>query len=112
MAAIRRYAGLIAALLLIAFGLGFVLGGSSRALGLALVLIGGVAAALQVRALAAEPKPDPYDLSRLWERDSDGEEAEEADEDAIDDDGTLYCHSCGHAVPRAYGSCPDCRRPL
>lgn len=107
MGTFRRYAGLIAAMLLAAFGGGLLT--TVPALGGALLLGGGILAAGQIRILRAARR-DPYDLARLWEREP--EPPEEADESAVEDDGTLYCHACGHAVPRPFHFCPDCRRPL
>ncbi len=107
MAAFRRAAGLIAAFLVSAFGGVLLLG--TPLLGAPLLLAGLGAALWQTRQLLAARR-DPYDLSRLWEPAP--EPPAEADEDAVEDEGTLYCHSCGHAVPRQFHRCPECQRPL
>lgn len=106
-AGLRRASGLIAAVVLAAFGGALLF--SAPPLGALLVAVGGGAVFWQIRHLLASRR-DPYDLSRLWEREP--EPPEEADEEAVEDEGTLYCHSCGHAVPRAFHACPECRRPL
>ena len=108
MSAFRRIAGLIAALVVAAFGAAL-LASAVPLLGGLLLVLGVGFAFWQVRLLRASRR-DPYDLSRLWEREPEPEE--EADEDAVEDEGTLYCHSCGHAVPRRFHVCPECRRPL
>ena len=107
MATFRRTAGLIAALLVAAFG-AIVLPGS-RLIGAALLAVGIGAALWQIRELF-DARRDPYDLSRLWEREP--EPPDEPDETLTEDEGTLYCHSCGHAVPRQFHRCPECHRPL
>jgi uncharacterized protein YbaR (Trm112 family) len=110
---LRRASGLIAAVVLAAFGAALLfsapLAQDVPALGALLLALGGSAAFWQIRRLLAARR-DPYDLSRLWDREP--EPPEEADEEAVEDEGTLYCHSCGHAVPRAFHACPECRRPL
>jgi hypothetical protein len=107
-AAFRTGAGLIAAMLVLAFG-GLLLP-AAPPLGIALLLAGGGIAVWQARRILAA-RPDPYDLSRLWEREPDP--PSEAEETNLDEDNDiLYCHSCGHAVPTRFHRCPDCGRPL
>ncbi len=130
MEALRRWAGLISALLLFLSGISLVglslfvgsdMGGGGVAysdggeigprhfLGFALFFIGGFAAFYQIRKLY-HARQDPYDLSRLYEEAP--TPLPEPDENAVDDDGTLLCHACGHAVPPPHTRCPDCGRPL
>ncbi len=113
MAAFRRIAGLIAAILLIAMG-GVLAVGAPPPLGIALLAVGLGAAVWQAHRLYAERR-DPYDLSRLWETEPERPSEPDEEEEAMaagEDDGTLYCHSCGHAVPRQFHFCPGCRRQL
>jgi hypothetical protein len=108
MNALRRAAGLIAALLVA--GSGGLLVAGAPAIGGLLLLVGGGLAAWQGWRLW-QSRRDPYDLGRLQEREPDP--PEEADEDAIvDPDGTTYCHHCGHAVPPPLRVCPECGRSL
>ena len=108
MTTFRRAAGLIAAILLMAMG--GVLAIGVPPLGIPLLMVGMGAAVWQAHRMYAE-RSDPYDLSRLWDREP--EPPAEADEESPqEDDGTLYCHSCGHAVPRQFHVCPDCHRQL
>ena len=107
MAAFRQSAGLIAAVLVAAFG--GLLAFSTPVLGAALLVVGIVAVLWQGRQLL-DARRDRYDLSRLWEREP--EPPDEPDESDLEDDGTLYCHACGHAVPRQFHRCPECNRPL
>jgi len=130
MDALRRWAGLISALLVALMGIALVglslfvgtdMGGGGVAisdgdeigprhfLGFGLLFVGGFAAFYQIRKLY-QARQDPYDLSRLWEEAP--APIPEPDEDAIDDDGTLLCHACGHAVPPPYTRCPECGRSL
>jgi hypothetical protein len=108
----RRAAGLIAALLLMLAG-GFLAGGAPLA-GAALLVVGGAAAVWQGAILWRERR-DPYDLNRLWD-DPFPEDAPEPEPDPdsfyTEDDGTLYCHGCGHAVPAPLAFCPECGRQL
>jgi Predicted nucleic acid-binding protein, consists of a PIN domain and a Zn-ribbon module len=113
MAAFRRYAGLIAALLLALAG--GVLVGGVPILGGLLLLLGLGLAAWQGWNLW-RTRPDPYDLNRLWEEPFPDEPLPEADESFPDEEDReldlRYCHACGHAVPPPYATCPDCGRPL
>jgi hypothetical protein len=77
--------------------------------GLLLFFVGLVLAVWQSLAMARN-RPDPYDLSRLWE--TEPEPADEPDEDWGDSKDLGYCYSCGHAVPEPYARCPDCGRPV
>ena len=107
MTTVRQTAGLIAVVLVAAMGCLFL--SAAPPLGALLLVVGVGAAHRQIRQLLAARR-DPYDLSRLWEKEP--EPPDEADEEAVEDEGTLYCHSCGHAVPRPFHVCPECRRPL
>lgn len=89
-----------------ALGLIFLAG--APLVGAGLVLLGLFGGLWHIRQILSGRR-DPYDLSRLWEEEPSPDEADEA---AVEDEGTLYCHSCGHAVPRALHRCPDCGRPL
>ena len=106
---LRRAAGLIAGLLILATGAALL--GAAPPLG-ALLLITGIGAAVwQGKQLLAAHR-DPYDLSRLWEQVP--ERPAEPPDDAVDpdDENTLLCHACGHAVPAPLRVCPECGRPL
>lgn len=107
MTTLRQAAGLIAAVLVAAFG--FALMSASTFLGGGLVVVGAIIGVWHLRNLA-QARRNPYDLSRLWEREP--EPPDEADETQVEDEGTLYCHGCGHAVPHQFHRCPDCNRPL
>ena len=114
MGSLRHASSVVAALVVASIGF-FLLAGSPR-IGLLLFAVGGGAALWQAwRLFSLQRERERYDLSRLWERtppaDPD-ENAEEGDPAAVEDDGTLYCHSCGHAVPAAFHKCPECGRPL
>jgi hypothetical protein len=113
MKGMRAAAGLVAALLL--SSIGFALLGSLPLPGVALIVAGGGGALWQAwRVFSAQRERERYDLTRLWERPppADDEDAGAADPTEVEDDGTLYCHSCGHAVPAAFHKCPECGRPL
>ena len=108
MSGLRRAAGLIAALLVLVIGAALL--PAAPLFGVLLIVIGAGAGVWQGRQLLAARR-DRYDLSRLWEREPEQEDA--VDEAAVDDDdGTLLCHACGHAVPHPLRVCPDCGRPL
>ena len=106
---LRRAAGLISALVL--FLAGAVLIGPVPFLGLPVMLTGGAAAIWQAwRLWGTRPAPsDPYDLSRLWEDDTLDEDPEDM---LTDEEGTLYCHHCGHAVAGPFARCPECGAKL
>jgi len=76
-----------------------------RLLGLAIAGAGawamarGIAGALE----AWMRRRDPYDLSRLWELDEPEEPVEPEGEQ-----GLVYCHVCGAAMPGRLGACPQC----
>ena len=108
MEALRRSAGLIAAVLVAASG--GVLTFGAPVLGLPLLVVGAVAAVWQARQQIAS-RQDPYDLSRLWEREQEPPGEAEPEED-VEDDGTVYCHACGHAVPEPFAMWPECGRTL
>ena len=104
----RKGAGLIASVLVA--GMGALLCFSSLSLvGIPLFLI-GLALAVWQGAVLVRNRPDPYDLSRLWE--AEPEPADEPDEDWGDNKSLGFCHGCGHAVPEPYARCPDCGRPV
>ena len=109
METLRRSAGLIAAVLVAASG--SVLAFGAPGLGLPLLVIGALAAIWQGRLLLAS-RQDPYDLSRLWDREPEPPDGGPDEEDLVDEEGTLYCHGCGHAVPAPYAACPECGRRL
>ncbi len=107
MSGLRRAAGLIAALLVLVIGAALL--PAAPLFGVLLIVIGAGAGVWQGRQLLAARR-DPYDLSQLWEREPEPED--EADETDMDDDGTLLCHACGHAVPHPLRVCPECGRRL
>lgn len=103
MAKMRKAAGLIAALILVAFGLLAAQG--LPLIGYIIMGIGAAAAIWQAKVLWGA-REDPYDLNKLWER---PEEADEPEYELLTDEtGTPYCHNCGHAVPEPFARCPEC----
>ena len=105
MKAIRRWAGITAAGLILLFGIpGLLYAGPGRIIGACFVLVGGVALALQIRAFRAS-REDPYDLRRLYDVPTNDDQPE--DEDLVED-GVPYCYHCGHAVTSPFARCPEC----
>lgn len=100
MDAIRRHAGLIAALILLSGG-GFLLGVSPM-FGAPLMALGGVAAAINV-ALLMRRRDDPYDLSKLYDTEPMPEDGHEGPRDKAG-----YCPVCGGYVESPYKPCPRC----
>lgn len=102
----RRSAGLIAALLVAALGVGFLTGGSMT-VGFLLLGAGlGLAGWWGWRLYAT--RPDPYDLKRLWEEPPEDSVPDPNEELLSDEQGVAYCHHCGHAVAGPFARCPDC----
>lgn len=99
----RRAGGLVAAILIVFMGLGLL--SVSPLVGVSLLLLGAAGMVWQGQKLYAE-RADPYDLSKLWERDEDPDEPDEVDTEGHED--TMLCHHCGHAVPRPFARCPEC----
>ena len=106
MAKMRRMSGFIAAVLVLLMAGGFLFISPSPILSACFIVAGIAGMVWQAKKLTAS-REDPYDLSRLWDR---GDEPEDDGNDA--EDGTLFCHNCGHAVPRAFARCPDCGNQL
>ncbi len=104
----RKSAGLIASILLAGMGCLMLFGGM-RLVGMPL-FFAGLALALWQGITLTQNRPDPYDLSRLWE--TEPEPADEPDEDWDGDKSLGYCDGCGHSVPEPYARCPDCGRPV
>lgn len=102
---IRLWSGTIACLLVAAMGVSFVFGGMP-AVGIPLTCA-GLALGVWRGVIAWRGRPDPYDLSRLWEH-----EPDEPDEDEFAVRDLAYCHICGHAVAEPYARCPDCGNAL
>lgn len=107
MATLRKAAGLICALILMTCGM--FLAGGIPLVGIPLMLVGLGAAIWQAKELYAS-RQDPYDLNKLWDRPAEDEEPDY--ELLTDEEGTPYCHHCGHAVPRPYAHCPECGNPV
>lgn len=109
----RRASGLIAAVIVFLMGLGFMAVSPSPLVSAGLLALGAFGIVWQGRKLYAERR-DPYDLSRLWERDEEpNDEPEEPENDDTNGEvDTMFCHHCGHAVPRPFVRCPDCGNPL
>jgi hypothetical protein len=107
MQSFRKYASLIASLLVAAFGATGLISGE-RLLGVALLVLGLLAAAWQGRALYGA-REDPYDLRKLMDQ---PEIADEPEDDFGDEDSAPFCHNCGHAVARPFSRCPDCGNPV
>ena len=103
MKSMRRAAGLVAALLLVLIGI-VCLHGVMLPIGVALIVIGGVAALWQARILA-QTREDPYDLKRLFDE---APTVDTPEEDVFEEDGVPFCHHCGHAVANPFARCPTC----
>jgi hypothetical protein len=104
----RKSARLIASILVA--GMGCLLFFSGVAMvGVPLFVVGIALSIWQVIVLV-QNRPDPYDLSRLWE--TEPEPLDEPDEDWGDNKELGFCHNCGHAVPEPYARCPDGGTPV
>jgi uncharacterized paraquat-inducible protein A len=100
---------IVAAIVVMAFSLVVIASGGPLLRGIGLILAGiGLVALLPAVAQWRRERPDPYDLSRLWEEAPEEGEPEEVEED----DGLLYCHRCGAAMSKVYSICPECGTPL
>jgi hypothetical protein len=104
----RKSARLIASILVA--GMGCLLFFSGVAIVGAPLFVVGIALSIWQVIVLVQNRPDPYDLSRLWE--TEPEPADEPDEDWDDTENLGYCHGCGHSVPEPYARCPDCGRPV
>lgn len=123
MSTFRRAAGLIAAILL--FATGAYLGATGfLVFGIPWMVAAIILGVFWARKMYATRKraEDPYDLSRLWDYGPPLNE-EEPNLDPTDpfeaelllerdENGTLYCHNCGHAVPDLFAHCPECGQRL
>ncbi|MGC4047686.1 MAG: hypothetical protein QM758_28165 [Armatimonas sp.] len=108
MASLRKFAALIASLLIAATGAGIFLVapifGTMMALcGLGLVIWQGI--------VLWRSREDPYDLKKLWDSPVPIDE-DVPDESPVEEDAMAFCHVCGHAVPLNYARCPECGNPL
>ena len=105
----RSIVRLIASVLVCAIGLRMALGPFpvGRLPGVVLLLLGAYGAARAGSALSAAltQRSDPYDLRNLWNVKPPREEPA-YDADANHD--LILCHVCGHALPEAFGICPEC----
>jgi hypothetical protein len=106
MATVRKSAGLIAALLLIAIGL-VNLRGSGLPFGIVLTLAGVAGFVWQVKVLMAS-RQDRYDLKRLYDDPYPGEDQPEEFDWQHGANEFPICHRCGHAVAKEFARCPDC----
>jgi uncharacterized paraquat-inducible protein A len=109
MDALRRFAALIASLLIMATGVGLFLvqsifGAMLAVAGLGLVVWQGV--------VLWRSHQDRYDLKKLWDSPVPMDGDDQPDESALEEDSMAYCHNCGHAVPLSYARCPECGNPL
>jgi hypothetical protein len=111
MKVLRKAAGLIGAILVVAFGGALLL--VTPIFGAMLGVAGVGLLVWQVRALW-KSREDPYDLKKLWDAPVpiEGDAIEEPDESYLEADSLAYCHRCGHAVPDGYARCPGCGSPL
>lgn len=112
MSSVRRWSAVIASLLIAALGWLLLFGGSPL-FGLPVLALGlGLAAWKGVRIWRS--RPDPYDLSKLWEREPEGydPEIDQPEEEGEESREHAFCHNCGHAVARPFARCPDCGNPL
>ena len=98
-----RYRWLRMAAALALGGFGSVACQGETAVALALLVSGLVTAMYQGVQLWRE-RPDPYDLSRIWEAGPDPEVFEEGHPEK----GFRMCRHCGLAFPEDYAVCPDC----
>ena len=71
-------------------------------LGIGLMATGAGIALYQAVQMWRERR-DPYDLSRLFEQQTD--EPEDTDDT---DREMIFCHRCGVSVPGTYSLCPEC----
>jgi hypothetical protein len=68
--------------------------------------------ALYQGAQELRTRPDPYDLSRLFDEPP-AEKPEEPEElDADRDRELIYCHQCGASMPSTVAHCLDCGHRL
>jgi hypothetical protein len=104
---LRKTAGLIAAVLVVALGCGLLL--VTPIFGVMLATSGLALMVWQALALW-RAREDPYDLKKLWDAPVLlGEESDDQpDESGLESDSMAYCHQCGHAVPTTYARCPEC----
>jgi uncharacterized paraquat-inducible protein A len=101
----NRITRLVAAVVLACLGGGLL--GVVSPPGLIMVGVGLAIAGYQGVQMWRE-RPDPYDLSRLWDKPNLPEEPEE--------DGRLrelaFCHRCGASMSTKHSICPQCGVPL
>jgi hypothetical protein len=99
---LRKFASLIAALLIAATGAGLFFAAPIFGTMLALA---GLGLALWQGIVLWKDREDPYDLKKLWDSPVPLDD-DTPDEAALEADAMAYCHYCGHAVPS------DCGNPL
>ncbi len=66
----------------------------------------GLGAAIWQGVQMWRERPDPYDLTRLW--DAPPPEAEETNHERT----LIYCHRCGSSMSEIHSLCPHCGTPL
>lgn len=106
MATLRPWLAVVAGLLVAGMGSLIFFGGAPLIGGPLFVV--GCGIAIWRGLVLWKSRPDPYDLSRLWDTD---EPDDEPEEDVYVED-TVYCHNCGHAVTRPFARCPECGMSL
>jgi hypothetical protein len=103
---------LTASLLLLVFGISALLSAGLFLLpGLALAA-GGIAGLVYTGlqfARERRDRPDPYDLTKLWDKPP--PEPEVPERESYDDDLVL-CHRCGASMPAHVGICLECGNRL
>jgi hypothetical protein len=99
----RRWAGVIAALVVAGSGWLFSLG-EWHLFGLLFMAVGLAFAAWQAWEVKKD-LGDPYDLNKLW--DSPLPEDIQPEELPYELD-QAYCHRCNHIVPDDFARCPNC----
>ncbi len=103
----NRITRLFASLVVVAMGAPLIVFRNTTLLlmGLAFCAIGLGAAAWQGIQMWRE-RPDPYDLTRLW----DDPPLEPEETNHVRD--MIYCHRCGSSMSEVHSVCPQCGSPL
>jgi len=106
---VNRITRIFAGLVVMGFG-GFILAEETfPAMGIGgALIICGLSVIISQSVMIWRERPDPYDLSRLWETEPQPEEPEEDGQEHY----LSYCHHCGGSMSEVYSICPHCGTPL